>query len=205
MPIDPLPLPTMFRFLFPLAAAICLLASINADPLLNATPLLNGENIPIGNTQIPLCVPPVVNGILTNRLPKSAVTTKQTGTNCNQYGNPPARVVNDIESPGGLQDLIQACSGKIVHITDNLGEDRVACLYINPASTKEKPLPLVVWLQTSLIGEVIAFPLTGWDLVKTTQPLNNEDPSVVGFSYILPIGRNTEHRCEKHREIKRDP
>lgn len=78
-------------------------------------------------------------------------------------------------------------------MTDKSGHKRVFCFYANPKSTKDKPLPLLVWLHPSLVGATLAFPLTGFDLVRNTQSLNNEDPSRLGFSYILPAGRNTEH------------
>lgn len=152
--------------------------------------------LPSRPEQIPLCVPPDVTAPITGKYPPSAITTKQTGNNCTQYGDPPAAVVNNIVSPDGLQDIVSICNGDIVTITDNLGEARKACLYINPSSTKEKPLPLVVWLHPSIVSASNSWPLTGWDAVKTTQPLNNEDESAVGFSYLLPFGRNTVHQCE---------
>jgi hypothetical protein len=136
------------------------------------------------------------------RTPPSAVTLKQTGKNCNQYGDPPAAVLNGITSPDGLQDGLAICNGKIITITDNLGEIRKACLYVNPASTAAKPLPLIVWLHPSLASASNSFPSTMWDSVKTTQPLNNEDPTALGFSYILPFGRNTVHQCEYIFEIE---
>lgn len=162
---------------------------IKLAAILSALPL--SFAVPNPSLQLPsaVCLP-------IGQTPPSAVTTKQTGTNCNQYGDPPAAVLNDITSPDGLQDGVTVCNGNIVIITDNLGEIRKACLYINPASTKAKPLPLIVWLHPSLVSASNSFPMTGWDQVKTTQPLNNEDPTAVGFSYILPFGRNTVHQCE---------
>lgn len=142
------------------------------------------------------CVADGVIPAFSGNAPKSAVTIVQTGSNCTAYGDPPAKVVNDIVSPTGLEDLVTLCGGEIVTIKDNSGLERKACLYVNPASTMEKPLPLVVWLHPSLVSATFSWPLTGWDLVKTTQVLNNEDPSAKGFSYILPFGRNTEHKCE---------
>ncbi|SPO26303.1 conserved hypothetical Ustilaginaceae-specific protein [Ustilago trichophora] len=144
--------------------------------------------------KLPVCVPPQVTSPLTGNYPKSAVTTVQTGTNCNQYGNPPARVLSDLESPNGLQDYIQICHGQILTMTDRAGQKRAVCFYANPKSTKDKPLPLLVYLHPSLAGTTITFPLTGIDGVRDTQSLNNEDPSRLGFSYILPAGRNTVHQ-----------
>lgn len=143
------------------------------------------------NDELSLCAPQLLD-ILTG-YPKSAVTTVQTGNDCTEYGDPPATVVDDVLSPDGLQSLINICSGTIVDMQDNLGETRQLCLYSNPSSTKENPLPLVVWLHPSLIAPWDSWPLTGWDAVKETQLLNNEDSSRVGFSYLLPVGRNTEH------------
>jgi hypothetical protein len=126
--------------------------------------------------------------------PPSAVITIQTGTDCTHYGDPPATVANDILSPDGLQSLIDICSGTIVTLTDNLGEARQASLYENPNSTEDKPLPLVVWLHSSLIAPWDSWPLIGWDAYRNTEPFeNDEDPSRVGFSYLLPVGRNTDH------------
>lgn len=148
--------------------------------------------VPVPN--IPLCVPPLLTSPLTGKYPPSAVTTVQTGKNCNQYGDPPARILSNLESPDGLQDLLQICHGEIVQMTDNTGKPRAMCFYANPKSTKDKPLPLLVWLHPSLVSPSYSFPLTGIDLVRDTQSLNNEDASRLGFSYILPAGRNTEHQ-----------
>ena len=124
---------------------------------------------------------------------KAGPYLKQTGTDCTQYGDPPRPVVNNLVSPTGLQDFISICRGEIVTITDNLGVQRKACFYANPASTKAKPLPLLVWLHPSLASASVAFPLTGIDAARNKQSLNNEDSSALGFSYLLPYGRNTEH------------
>lgn len=143
---------------------------------------------------LPLCIPPQGTSSLTGKYPPSAVTTVQTGTDCTQYGDPPARVVSNVEAPDGLQDLINICHGQIIYMNDNTGRQRVMCFYANPNSTKDKPLPLLVWLHPSLFGTTITFPLTGFDEVRDAQSLNNEDASRLGFSYILPAGRNTEHK-----------
>jgi hypothetical protein len=139
-----------------------------------------------------LCLPQALSAL--GQFPKSAVTTVQTGTDCTQYGDPPARIVSEAESPSGLEEWLQICKGEIVHMTDNDGTPRAACFYRNPNSTKAKPLPLLVWLNPSLVSATYSFPLTGIDEVRSTQSLNNEDPSRLGFSYILPFGRNTEHK-----------
>ena len=54
--------------------------------------------------QLPVCIPPQLTSVITGQYPPSAVTTVQTGTNCNQYDDPPAQIVSDLESPDGLQD-----------------------------------------------------------------------------------------------------
>uniref|UniRef100_V5EJW9 Carbohydrate esterase n=2 Tax=Kalmanozyma brasiliensis (strain GHG001) TaxID=1365824 RepID=V5EJW9_KALBG len=142
---------------------------------------------------IPACIPPQGTSPL-GIYPPSAVTTKQTGTNCNRYGDPPARVLNNVQSPNGLQDYVQICHGQIITMTDKNGQERAVCFYANPKSTKDKPLPLLVYLHPSLFGSTVTFPLTGIDEVRDIQSLNNEDPSRLGFSYILPAGRNTIHQ-----------
>lgn len=144
--------------------------------------------------KIPLCIPPEVTSPLTGSYPKSAVTTVQTGTNCNQYGDPPAKVLDNLESPNGLQDYLNICHGQIITMTDKGGQKRAVCFYANPKSTKDKPLPLLVYLHPSLVGTTASFPLTGIDNVRDSQSLNNEDSSRLGFSYILPAGRNTVHQ-----------
>lgn len=159
----------------------------------HAAPQDIGSLLEQRSNKLPICVPPRLTGAI-GKYPKSAVTTKQTGKNCSKFGDPPARVVGPLEGPTGLEDLIAICPGEIVSTTDNLGEKRHSCLYINPASTKDKPLPLLVWLNPSLVSASIAFPLTGIDAIKKTQALNNEDQSRLGFSYILPFGRNTIHQ-----------
>lgn len=71
---------------------------------------------------------------------------------------------------------------------------RKTCFYANPASTRKRRLPLVVWLHPSLSSTALTFPFTGFDNVRNSEPLNNEDDGGVGFSYILSLGRNTEHK-----------
>ncbi|TKY85300.1 hypothetical protein EX895_005462 [Sporisorium graminicola] len=124
---------------------------------------------------------------------ESAVTTVQTGTDCTKYGDPPAKVLSDFESPDGLLDVIDVCHGEIVTMADNLGYKRRFCFFANPKSTEEKPLPLLVWLHPSLLTATLSFPMSGIDAVRDTQSLNNEDPSRLGFSYIVPAGRNIVH------------
>ena len=143
-----------------------------------------------------LCLPPILTSPLTGQYPASAVTTKQTGTDCTQYGDPPAKVVGPILSPTGLEDLVIICGGEIVDLTDYTGAPRKACLYVNPASTAQRPLPLVVWLHPSLVSTSLSFPLTGFDLARDSQRLNSDDDGAVGFSYLLPLGRNTEHKYQ---------
>ena len=174
-----------------LLALSALISAISAAPPSPSFYLERSEPLP----KIPLCVPPDLTSI-TGKYPPSAVTTKQTGDNCTQYGDAPAPVVGDIVSPTGLENLIQVCGGEILTLTDNLGEERKVCFYANAKSTKDKPLPLVVWLHPSLVSSTISWPLTGWENVKNTQKLNNEDSSRQGFSYILPLGRNTVHQCK---------
>ncbi|KAJ9479608.1 Conserved hypothetical Ustilaginaceae-specific protein [Pseudozyma hubeiensis] len=150
----------------------------------------SGQPLP----KIPACIPPEVTSPLTGSYPKSAVTTVQTGTNCGQYGDPPAQVLDNLESPNGLQDYLQICHGEIITMTDKGGDKRAVCFYANPNSTKDKPLPLLVYLHPSLVGTTLSFPLTGIDNLRDTQSLNNEDATRLGFSYILPAGRNTVHQ-----------
>lgn len=174
-----------------IAAALLLSSAVSASP----SPIVSGRaasGAPL--PKLPLCVPPELTSPLTGKYPKSAVTTVQTGKNCNKYGDPPAKILSPLESPDGLQEAIQICHGKIVTMSDNTGNRRTACFYANPASTSEKPLPLLVWLNPSIVSATFAFPLTGIDAVRQTQSLNNEDPSRLGFSYILPFGRNTVHQ-----------
>ncbi|PWN33597.1 uncharacterized protein FA14DRAFT_63733 [Meira miltonrushii] len=177
---------------FSLTLASILLSShtSNASPLSFSASTLESDLLP----HVPVCVPPQVASA-TGQYPKSAVTTVQTGKDCTKYGDPPAKILTPLESlPTGLQDLIDICHGQIINGTDNTGKMRSACFYANPASTKDKPLPLVVWLHPSAVQTTLSFPLTGIDEVRTTQALNNQDPSRLGFSYILPLGRNTIHQ-----------
>lgn len=148
---------------------------------------------PLSIPDIPLCVPPSLLSPITGQYPPSAVTRNQTGKHCTQYGNAPATILNDVVSPDGLLDIVTLCEGEVVTLKDNLDEERKACFYAHPNSTYDKPLPLLIWLHPSLVSASLTWPLTGWDAVKRTQPLNNEDSSAIGFSYILPFGRNTVH------------
>lgn len=175
---------------YPLIILFLFLTTTHASPLSFTGNGLDSDLLP----GVPVCVPPQASSLLTGKYPKSAVTTKQTGKDCTKYGDPPAKILNQLESlPTGLQDLITICHGQIINGTDNTGKMRSLCFYANPASTKEKPLPLLIWLHPSAVQTTLSFPLTGLDNVRQTQSLNNEDPSRLGFSYVLPLGRNTEH------------
>ena len=175
-------------------AVAAIAASLAAPVASLPSPPAKGLEPRGGLPTLPLCIPPFLTTPLTGQYPPSAVTTNQTGTDCTRYGNPPAREVGPIESPTGLLDLLTICTGKIVDITTYDGRVRKACFYANPASTKRRPLPLVVWLHPSLFPATLTFPLTGLGNAKESEPLNNEDDGAVGFSYILPFGRNTEHK-----------
>lgn len=176
---------------FTLASILFSSNAVLSSPLSFSAGGLDSDLLP----GVPICVPPQGSSALTGKYPQSAVTTKQTGKDCTQYGDPPAKILTPLESlPTGLQDLIDICHGEIINGTDNTGKMRSACFYANPSSTKDKPLPLLLWLHPSAVQTTLSFPLTGIDEVRTTQSLNDQDPSRLGFSYILPLGRNTIHQ-----------
>lgn len=81
----------------------------------------------------------------------------------------------------------------VLNYTDWMGYKHTACLVPNPGSKPGRELPLVVWLNPSEVSAQNSFLFTQWQNLYTTQLLNNEDSSKIGFSFLLPEGRNTHH------------
>ena len=122
---------------------------------------------------------------------------------CTVYGDKPAAVINSVD---GLQQSASICTSLqgtltshgqvslLTGYTDRGGIQRSACLFHNSASTPGHELPLITWLHPSLVGSDVAFLGTGWQQAAITEPLNNQDPSLIGFNFLLVEGRDTAHQ-----------
>lgn len=76
--------------------------------------------------------------------------------------------------------------------TDPTGDKRAACLIVPPQASRAKPLPLLTFLQGSLVPAAPQVPLTGWQPQTRKADLTG-DPARPGFILLVPIGRNTHH------------
>src|SRR5579872_6005863 len=118
------------------------------------------------------------------------------------YGDPPAAESNLLSSGdgsalveaalGGLLDQCWLIGGKTLSYIDRLGEARAACLIVPPSASPATKLPLVVFLQGSLVPAVPQLIVNDW-VLQTDRANLNGNPSLPGFILLLPIGRSTHH------------
>ena len=108
------------------------------------------------------------------------------------YGNPPAESTKSVD---GLQSMINLCQlegGTILNWTDPSGEARNACLFNSAGATPQHPLPLLVYLNPSLVSADKTAPLTGFITDSTSADLTG-DAARQGFILLMPEGRDTKH------------
>ena len=117
------------------------------------------------------------------------------------YGDAPAQVSSLIAGLGsaGLDDLaalvFDQCSqigGKTLKWTDRVGDNRQACLIVPKQASPDHPLPLLTFLQGSLVPAPPQVLLNGWAPLTASADLTG-DPKRAGFILLLPLGRNTHH------------
>ena len=120
---------------------------------------------------------------------------------CNvPYGDPPAQLADLTTGlgSGALGDLLNLTNqclvdgGETLDWTDATGQPRKACLLTPPGATRSTPLPLVVFLQGSLVPATPQLILNDWVGRYKTQDLTG-DAKRPGFTLLMPIGRNTHH------------
>lgn len=116
------------------------------------------------------------------------------------YGDPPADLATLTSGDGAgalgevlaLLDQCTALGGETLNWTDAAGEARRACLLTPASASSSKPLPLVVFLQGSLVPAVPQLILNDWVSLYSSADLTG-DPQRPGFILLLPIGRNAHH------------
>lgn len=123
-------------------------------------------------------------------------------TQCNvPYGSAPAAIstvgsgMGSAAVSGLAASVLNQCGligAETLRWTDATGDQRSACLIVPPQASKDKPLPLVTFLQGSLFPAAPQVPLTGWQPQTRKADLTG-DPARPGFILLLPIGRNTHH------------
>lgn len=121
---------------------------------------------------------------------------------CNvPYGDAPAAVSTAMSGMGSAAltglgtTLVERCGligAETLTWTDRTGDRRSACLIVPPQASRDKPLPLLTFLQGSLFPATPQIPLTGWQPQTRTADLTG-DPQRPGFILLVPIGRNTHH------------
>ncbi len=116
------------------------------------------------------------------------------------YGDAPAQLADLTTGlgSGALGDVLNLTNqclvdgGETLAWTDATGQPRKACLLTPPGATKGTPLPLVVFLQGSLVPATPQLILSDWIGRYKTQDLTG-DAQRPGFTLLMPIGRNTHH------------
>ncbi|HSW14626.1 MAG TPA: PHB depolymerase family esterase [Solimonas sp.] len=119
------------------------------------------------------------------------------GTDCaGIHGNPPRPLSN---SPTALSDVpfqvLQACmlgGGEVLQWQDNAGEPRKACLYVPDNAAPETPLPLLTFLQGSVIPADSQTLLSFLQFINSSADLSG-DPARPGTILLVPYGRDTQH------------
>ncbi len=127
----------------------------------------------------------------------SVAPVAATGSSCvGIYGDPPAAMTSSISALSNQAvQLLQLCSlrgGELLTFTDPDGTARQACLHVPPQASRDKPLPLVTFLQGSILPADPQTLITGWEFVNATTDLTG-DASRNGFILLVPFGRDTHH------------
>ncbi len=116
------------------------------------------------------------------------------------YGDAPAALstITSGDGSSALDDvlsLLDQCGslgGETLSWTDASSEARQACLFTPKGASSKAPLPLLVFLQGSLVPAPPQLLVNDWISLLSTADLNG-DPQNPGFILLLPIGRNTHH------------
>lgn len=117
-------------------------------------------------------------------------TIPVTRAQCTPFGNPPRPTQNLLAVTNTL-----LCAGggqRLPDWKDATGTTRSACIYAPSAASTAKPLPLVFWLQGSMIPAEVQLPVTNVLSQLSTADLTG-DPSRKGFILVELAGRITDH------------
>jgi hypothetical protein len=116
---------------------------------------------------------------------------------CTAYGDPP-RPLATLSPDGTVNDVLTTVLNEctlnggetLTDYTDSNGTPRKACLITGPGAGAGNPLPLLVYLHPTLLGEdtIIA---TGILSAMKTANLSG-DPARPGFNLLMPLGRNIQ-------------
>jgi len=120
-----------------------------------------------------------------------------TGEGCaGIYGDPPRALTSSPSALGDLPfQLTMACTtrgGEMLTWTDSAGTPRQACLHAPANASPQQQLPLVTFLQGSLVPADPQSLISGWELLNGNTDLSG-DPARPGFILLVPYGRDTEH------------
>ncbi|CAF1263681.1 unnamed protein product [Rotaria sp. Silwood1] len=110
-------------------------------------------------------------------------------TQCTKYGDPP---VQSSGSRLNYNKMVQVCkklSGQRLTFTDSNNEARCACLLITSSS---KALPLVVWLQPSVVYPTSVYN-TNFIVEASTAKLTGKASGPSGYHLLLPAARITKN------------
>ena len=108
------------------------------------------------------------------------------------YGDPPRPMTHTVNGLLATQNLCAPLGGELLtDFTDSSGTPRQACLVTPAGASKDKPLPLLVWVHPSLFP-MDTVHVTNIPEAMTTADLSG-DPARPGFILLLPAGRDTEH------------
>jgi len=115
---------------------------------------------------------------------------------CTQYGDPP-RPLAPLSPDGLLNDalslLVEVCGnqgGEILDWSDANGTARHACLITPKGISASKPMPMLVWLHPTLIGQDSILATGLLDLVNSANLSGNT--ANPGFILLLPLGRDIQ-------------
>ncbi|MGH8460589.1 MAG: hypothetical protein ACRESS_03170 [Stenotrophobium sp.] len=108
------------------------------------------------------------------------------------YGDAPAQSTMSLDGLQSTVDFCQTEGGSVLNWTDPSGEARNACLINAASASAQHQLPLLVYLNPSLVSADKTAPLTGFATDAASADLTG-DPTRKGFILLMPEGRDTHH------------
>ncbi|CAF3735712.1 unnamed protein product [Rotaria socialis] len=124
----------------------------------------------------------LLSGILT-------ISDETSSTQCTQYGDPPAPSSGSMLNYNQMVQVCQQILGQLLTFTDSNNEARCACLLITSTS---KTLPLVVWLQPSVVYPTSVYN-TNFTVEAFTAKLTDTMSSSSGYHLLIPAARVTKN------------
>ena len=137
------------------------------------------------------------SGVASSISGDSVAPVAAAGESCDGiHGDRPAALTTSTSAIGDLPfQLLQLCSargGEYLDWTDPDGTPRQACLHVPAQASPAKPLPLIVFLQGSIVPADPQTFYNAWELLNATADLTG-DPARPGFILLVPFGRDTKH------------